>query len=129
MFQKVYRDHILEPVIKPWMAKKTFVLEENGDSGHGYGSKGNIVAIWKQENDLAWYKDSPRSPDLTPIENCWLPPKQYSKKFPKWDDFSTRDLICEGWERCTQSYINHQIYSMPQRLNDVLELDGGMTGW
>ena len=124
MSQSVYRDHILEPIVKPWLAKSSFVLEEDGDSGHGFGSSKNIVAIWKEQNQLEYYKNCPGSPDLSPIENCWLPPKQYYKKWPKWDDFGSRELIQEGWDRVTQPYINAQILSIPKRLNDVLKLDG-----
>ena len=105
------------------------MLEEDRDSGYGNSNKKpNIVSIWKQENSLQWYKNAPGSPDLAPIENTWLPPKQFSKKYPKWDDFSTRDLIQEGWDHCIQPYINQKVYSMPKRLSDVLDLDGQMTG-
>ena len=39
----MYIDKILEPVVKPWLqAHHDFVLEEDGDSGHGPG-KSNIV--------------------------------------------------------------------------------------
>ena len=36
MSLQVYIDQILEPVMKPWLLEKQdFVLEEDGDSGHG----------------------------------------------------------------------------------------------
>jgi hypothetical protein len=44
-----------------------FVLEEDGDSGHGTGPK-NIVRTWKQENKLNYYFNCASSPDLFPIE-------------------------------------------------------------
>ena len=38
MSQQVYIDQILEPIVKPWIqAHQDFVLEEDGDSGHGPG--------------------------------------------------------------------------------------------
>lgn len=93
MSRDVYREEILERVVKPWLAESDFVLEEDGDSGHGWESKNNVVTAWKELNQLECYKNCVRSPDLSPIENCWLPPKQYYKKWPRWDDFSTRELI------------------------------------
>jgi hypothetical protein len=39
--QRVYIDQILKPIVKPWL-NHDFVLEEDGDSGHGPG-KSNIV--------------------------------------------------------------------------------------
>ena len=35
MTQAYYRDHILEEIVKPWMEEdRSFILEEDGDSGH-----------------------------------------------------------------------------------------------
>lgn len=77
MSLQVYRDCILEPVVKPWLLQmckgliNPWVLEEDGDSGHGgKGKKGNIVKTWKQDNNLPCIYNCPGSPDLAPIENC-----------------------------------------------------------
>ena len=51
MNHETYRDQILEPIVKPWLATD-FVLEEDGDSGHGYGSGNNIVKDWKVTHGL-----------------------------------------------------------------------------
>lgn len=81
MSLEVYRNKILEPVVKPWTLQARnglidpFVLEEDGDSGHGTG-KNNIVSSWKEENKLDIYFNCPSSPDLSPIEKCWQAPKQ-----------------------------------------------------
>ena len=96
MRQTTYIDQILEPIVKPWIESgASFVLEEDGDSGHGPGHH-NIVKKWKTENQLQYYINCPSSPDLSPIENCWQPPKQYIQKYPHYDDASTRGLIYEG---------------------------------
>ena len=86
MSQRVYIDQILQPVVKPWIeAHHDFVLEEDGDSGHGPG-KSNIVRTWKESNGLEFYFNCHSSPDLAPIENCWQPVKQHLHKYPHWDD-------------------------------------------
>ena len=41
------------------------------------------------------------------------------KKYPHCDDFGSRNLIQEDWERATQDYINHQILTMPEHLEDI----------
>lgn len=57
MSHRVYIDSILEHVVKPWLSDvkqgriDPFVLEEDGDSGHGGGSKRNPVRVWKEEMD------------------------------------------------------------------------------
>ena len=129
MSQRVYIDSILEPIVKPWIeAKHDFVLEEDGDSGHGPG-KSNIVRTWKQNNDLKHYFNCPCSPDLAPIENCWQAPKQYLKKYPHWDDDTTKGLIYEGWANVSQAFINERVSTMPDRLRAVLDGEGKMTGY
>lgn len=45
MGQQVYIDQILEPIVKPWIqVHQDFVLEEDGDLGHGPG-KSNIEKL------------------------------------------------------------------------------------
>jgi hypothetical protein len=129
MSLRVYRDAILEPIVKPWLDRgDDFVLEEDNDSGHGTG-KSNIVRTWKRKNRLNSYFNCPSSPDLSPIENCWQPPKQFLKKFPHWDEFETRELVTEGWGNISQKFINERVNSMPQRLQDCIDMEGEMTGY
>lgn len=129
MSQQAYIDSILEPIVKPWIeAKHDFVLEEDGDSGHGPG-KSNIVRTWKKNHGLEYYFNCPSSPDLSPIENCWLPPKNYVRKYPHWDDSTTKGLIYEGWATVSEAYINEKVAFMPDRLRAVIESEGKMTGF
>lgn len=128
MSQQIYRDVILEPVVKPWLeAGQSFILEEDGDSGHGLGKK-NIVRTWKEQHKLRYYFNCASSPDLAPIENCWQAPKETLKKYPHWDDTTTRELIREGWEGLSFKRINEWVDSMPQRLREVIETDGQLIG-
>jgi hypothetical protein len=129
MTQKAYIDQILNPIVKPWIQHhKSFVLEEDRDSRHGT-SDHNIVRDWKRQNNLTSYFNCSSSPDLAPIENAWAPMKQYVRKYSHWDIETTEILTQEGWDSVQQRYINKQVLSMPQRLRDVIEADGAMTGW
>lgn len=93
---RVYIDSILEPVVKPWLEHGPhFVLEEDGDSGHGTSAK-NIVRTWKEQHQLESYFNCASSPDLSIIENGWQVPKQYVRKYPHWTDEATKELILEG---------------------------------
>jgi hypothetical protein len=130
MTQRVYINSILDPVVKPWiLAGHDFALEEDGDSGHGPAHNGNIVRQWKTQNGLESYFNCASSPDLAPIENCWLPPKQHLRKYPYWDDATTIELIKEGWALVSQEYINERVLSMPERFKAVIEANGNMTGF
>jgi hypothetical protein len=123
MTQLVYLNKILRPVVLPWLQKaNNFVLEEDGDSGHG-PSKNNIVRTWKEGIGLKYYFNCPSSPDLAPIENCWQAPKQYLAARPHWDEETTKELLVKGWHGLQQKTIDKWVDLMPQRLKDVIELD------
>ena len=129
MSQQVYIDKILEPIVRPWLqTHHDFVLEEDRDLGHGPG-KSNIVRTWKEQNNLESYFDCHNSPDLAPIENCWQPVKQTLRKYPHWDDATTKELIYEGWIHVTQKFINKKVVSIPKRLQAVKDEEGKMTGY
>jgi hypothetical protein len=129
MSQQVYIDSILEPIVKPWLERgDNFILEEDRDSGHGLG-RNNIVRTWKEIHRLKHYFNYSNSPNLSLIENCWLPPKSNVRKVPHWDDTTTRELIVESWGRVSQEFINKKVNSMPNRYRAVLEGDGKMTGY
>lgn len=148
MSHEVYVNQILEPVVKKWLQRgDVFVLEEDGDSGHGGRRHAwnpnfsapsserkkkrleNPVQTWKRQNGLQFYFNCHNSPDLSPIENCWQGPKSRVKKVGHFDKETTQQLIFEGWEAVSQEHINKRCLSMPQRLRDVIERDGQMTGW
>ena len=92
MSQQVYIDKILEPIVKPRLRPhRDFVLEEDGDSGHGPG-KSNIVRTWEDQNGLESYFNCHNSPDPAPRENCWQPVKQTLRKYPHWYDATTKEF-------------------------------------
>jgi hypothetical protein len=127
---EVYRDQILEPVVKPRLkhTQPDFILEEDNDSGHGGGSANNIVAKWKKQYGLKSLFTCSNSPDLAPIENCWQVMKQHLKKYPHCNEFENRELAYEGWQNVSSNFINTRIDSFPSRLRDYIERDGRITG-
>ena len=106
------------------------MLEEDGDSGHGGGNskRGNIVREWKKTHGLKHFFNTPGSPDLSPIENCWRAVKQYIRaNFTIGADIIA--LAKAGWVRITKAQINGYVDSMVRRMEDVLVGEGRMTGW
>lgn len=70
MSQKVYIDLIFQPIVKPWIeVHHNFVLEKDGDLGHG-PRKSNILCTWKKTNGPEFYFNYHSSLNLTLIENC-----------------------------------------------------------
>ena len=146
MSHEVYVNQILDPVVGQSLRNgDDFVLEEDGESGHGgcrnawnplakaVGSgpstkKENIVLQWKREHGLKFYFNYHSSPELSPIENCWHGPKQRVKQIGHFDAETTNELIYEGWGKVSQGHINKRILSIPKRFRDVIAIDGAMTG-
>ncbi len=96
MSQQVYINQILELIVKRWIqAHQDFVLEEDGDLGHGPG-KSNIMRKWKEKNGLESFFHCHNFPDLAPIKNYWQLVKQTLCKYPHWDDAAKKELIYEG---------------------------------
>lgn len=125
MTLEVYRG-LLEAECASW--PDDWVLEEDGDSGHGTG-KSNIVRQWKESHKLKSYFNCPQSPDLAPIENAWLAPKEHLRKFGHWDEDIVWELAREGWEGLSQKTIDDWCLSIPQRLRSVIERRGQMTAF
>lgn len=126
---QTYRDEILEKAVGPWLARgDQFILEEDGDSGYSTGKKNNIVRDWKEKRGLKHFFNTPGSPDLSPIENAWNVVKQHIAKFPSRTEDDLRNLAIEGWDTLSQESINRWVDSMVQRMEDVVEGEGKMTG-
>ena len=90
----------------------------------------NIARAWKEKHGLKYYFNTPGSPDLSPIENCWRAVKQYIMRYRHHDSTldDLRNLAIEGWNRIPQETINKWVDSMVVRMEDVLASGGKMTG-
>ena len=129
MSQDVYINQILTPHVLPWILRgDDFVLEEDGDSGHG-PSDHNKVRTWKQKNGLESYFNCSQSPDLAPIENAWFPVKNQVRKAPHWDAEATIKLAVEGWLNISQDTVNKWVESMPNRLRQLIRGGGKLTAY
>ncbi|KAI0112429.1 hypothetical protein GGR51DRAFT_557012 [Nemania sp. FL0031] len=122
-----YLNQILKPEVQKWLERgDTFILEEDGASGHG-GESENVVKRWKDEIGSDYFFNCPGAPDLSPIENAWKSPK-YVRRAAIWDEKALKEVAEEGWEALKQSTINEWCDSVPYRLLDVVKAEGQYTG-
>jgi hypothetical protein len=123
MSQTIYTTQIL-PMVEQDL--HGFVLEEDNDSGH----TGGRATKWKLDHGIEYYLNAPKSPDLSPIENVWQPLKFHYNSEPHWDEKRAKQRILDAFKnKISQAWINKLILSMPQRLQDCLDRNGGLTGW
>lgn len=130
-----YQNQILEPVVKSLLLNikrdliDPFILEEDGNSSHGDGSKRNLVRVWKEENKVKSYFNCLSSPYLSSIENWWQAPKQALRKMPHWNDITMRAIINEGWSHVSIEFIHKKVDTIPTRIQAVLDGHGAFTGY
>jgi transposase len=119
-----------------------FILAQDDTADHIYLAADG--ATWHYGGENKWLREeigylqlpwSTNSPDLNPIENVWMPLKRQLGKY-----FSTVELrphseaelfaaAREEWAQIPQDVIDMLIDSMPERLQAVLDADGGSTKW
>ena len=75
-----------------------FILEEDGDSGHGARGT-NIVKTWKEKNGLKHYFNCPGSLDWSPIERCWRLPKWEVKSRMCLTHEDLVEAVQDGWHK------------------------------
>ena len=122
---------ILNAMVKPRLkAGEQFILKEDRDGAHGTNAPVNeMVRKWKRDNGLKTYFNAANSPDLSLIETCTQSIKQHLRKQAIIDEETLEEYMWEAWGNLKQKYINEQILSMPQRLEDCIAAGGSMTGW
>lgn len=68
-----------------------------------------------------------RSPDLSPIENCWRKLKDAVRDRKPRDKAELRAICIEEWNKISPDYCTKLVDSMPKRLAAVIAAKGGHT--
>ena len=55
--------------------------------------------------------------------------KQELRMVPHWDDWNTKTIAQDGWNKVNIEFINSKVASMPERLQAVIDGEGAMTGY
>lgn len=87
-----------------------WVLEEDGDQGHGKVLNDNFVEKRKRDHGMSslrgskhgYYFNASLSPGSSTIEDGWNYPKYYIKKRPHWDAETVDTPVQEGWTAIPQ---------------------------
>lgn len=92
--------------------------------------KAKIVTRWFEARpNISLIRWPGNSPDLNPIENVWSWMKRQLKEVPCTNLVELKQEIlklwCQKMDDC--EYLRHLVESMPRRLEEVIQREGGMT--
>ncbi len=127
MNSEVYCDIIGDNLIAigPLIAESPWILQQDNATIHVSA----VTKEWFRVNNVEVLEWPPRSPDLNPIEDLWgwLVRKVYQNGRQYSDKESLKAGIREAWDQIPQEYLKALIDSIPDRLKQVIQGNGGMT--
>ena len=130
-----YIDKILVPVIpklktifeEQGIEEEDWIFQQDGDAKH----TSNLVQNWLEDNVQSYTNKNEwpaNSPDLSIIENCWSVIWVALAKHKIQTRAGLVQLVKKYWkEKITQDYIENLYNSLPNRMDQVVKLKGGMT--
>ncbi|CAM4841506.1 unnamed protein product [Rotaria magnacalcarata] len=122
-YQEVLKKHLID--IGSCMGGSDWIFQQDNAPIH----RAKVNLAWfksKKINVLPWPS---LSPDLNPIENLWgiLARKVYAggKQFRTKEQLKT--TIIKSWEEITIEQLRALVESMPERIFEVIKLNGAKT--
>lgn len=105
------------------------VLLEDNHPSHGY-KLGSLMRQIKEELGIRWQANIPTSPDLNVIEKIQRAMKQRVKARGCPRDLNElRHWIQLEWDAINQDMINRYIDDMPDRVQDIIDRQGGLLNY
>ncbi len=113
-----------------WLATDKFIFKKISEKDNNSTHTSRFTRAWFARNPEINLINAPvNSPDLNPIENFWAEiTREWVSVFPRNMDTLHRYVI-ERWEdwRGRTNYFERLYDSMPQRINAVIDNNGGIT--
>ena len=84
---------------------------------------------WFRRHHVTTLEWPAASPDLNPIENVWQVMKDRVEKLQPHQIADWRATFLETWAGLSQNYIDNLVTSMPHRIEQCIERQGGLTDY
>ena len=122
---EVMRKHLL-PYIERKFHGRGYIFQDDNAAVH----TARDVVAWIQENNIRTLANWPsQSPDLNPIEHLWAELERRVKK-SKRKPKNKKDLfniLKKEWGKIDRQYYINLISSMPRRIQECINSNGGST--
>lgn len=123
----IYRT-ILDNVMLPSVTQifdADFIFQQDNSPIH----TSHVVTEWLEENRVRVLPWPANSADMNPIENVWsnMVKKNYNANFRPQNSEELWQAIENCWEEITPEYTQNLIYSMPRRLQSIIDQNGSFT--
>ena len=107
------------------MSRKELTIEERKIIIHNHelGKSYSEIAIIT----IAMLITPPQSPDMNPIEHLWDHLEKRLRCHHISNKNQLKDLLLSEWLQISSEYTKKLVYSMPNRLNEVIRLKGYPT--
>jgi transposase len=123
--EQVYEGSI-QPFLTSDMCSDDMTLMEDGAPVHGC----KVAKEWRENHGVSKIKWPANSPDMNPIENVW---RRMKKSISKNHNIKTaaamRIALQKEWDNIGDEVLSSLVESMPDRIQAVLQADGGHTRW
>ena len=124
-YKKLLEERAL-PDIQSWYPKekKKYILMHDNDGIHTAKAVQNRLQKLGVELLSPW---PAHSPDLNPIENAWSMVEQHLEKVNSCTTQGLWQAMQDAWNKIDEGILDRLTSSLPRRLEEVIEADGGST--
>ena len=126
MTGEVYRDILQKNLfqsIKKLSLGREWVMQQDNDPKH----RAHIVTHWLKEKEVELLKWPPFSPDLNPIEHMWDEVERRMKKEKPKNETELKQSLLRVWHGIGTDVTKKLVDSVPNRLNEVIRMNGYPT--
>ena len=98
-------------------------MQQDNDPKH----RAHIVTHWLKEKEVKLLKWPPFSPDLNPIEHMWDAMERRIKKEKPKNETELKQALLLAWRGIVTDVTKKLVDSVPNRLNEVIRMNGYPT--
>lgn len=122
VYLQILKDNLADSARKLGLSENWYFQQDN-DPKH----TSEVVKLWLLYNVPKQLHSPPQSPDLNPIEHLWDELERRIRKRVIRNKNDLKTALTEEWNKILPDVTKKLVFSMKNRLNSVIENNGGPT--